>query len=228
MRRFQAGVSLISLMVGLAISMFAVMGALALYRSASLNMFGNGGLVRNAAQDGQLASGLLSAQIALQGAGYGISNAASGTDLLLLGNGSISNGRLSGTPTTILNSATSGNLLVWGEQINGVYRCQALLIDSNDKSLRLYKSSGSCSPLASNWNGAMGWSSSTLIAPHVLSQAPRLSLRGNAGCWPYGAVPNTISSLAAPSAPLELQLGYDTSTAGASNTYTLCLSNFRS
>lgn len=224
----QRGVSLISLMVGLAISMFAVLGALALYRSAGKAMYDQGGLVRNASIDGQLASGLLSAQMALQGAGYGISNAASGTDLLLLANASFANDRLSGDIRPPSVAGATGNALVWAEQSGGSYRCFALLIDTQNRSVRLLQAANACSPLSGSWNAALNWSSRSLVAPDLLAQAPQLNLRSGAACWPFGALPSTISSVAAPSAPLELRLSYEGSSAGLANTYTLCLANFRS
>lgn len=67
--RRQAGYSLISMMVGLVISLLTVGAMLAIYKIA-IEVSGNAS--RSAQRDGQTASALLAAQIELQQAGFGI------------------------------------------------------------------------------------------------------------------------------------------------------------
>ena len=84
----QSGISLISLMVGLLISLLAILLVMTLYKlviGVSINSIGT------SQRDGQLASALLATQIELQQAGYGIERAVGTPDATLL---SISN-----TPT---------------------------------------------------------------------------------------------------------------------------------
>ncbi len=227
----QLGLSLISLMVGMVISLIAVLGALALYRSTTQTVFGAGGLVRSSIQDGQLATGLLSAQIALQGAGYGISSPSSGNHLLLISNAVLnaSTGKLDGTVLAINGAAQSGNALVWvhnpGLSANTAsYSCGALLSDSSNKALYLLQSSTGCHPLSANWK-TISWTSRALVEDQVLAQAVTLSARNGSNCWPYGAVPETISKLSAPAASVSVSLGYASSVSGSSNTYISCLAN---
>lgn len=227
----QRGLSLISLMVGMVISLIAVLGALALYRSTTQTVFGTGGLVRSSIQDGQLATGLLSAQIALQGAGYGISSPSSGNHLLLISNAVLnaSTGKLGGTVVAINGAAQSGNALVWvhnpGLSANTAsYSCGALLSDSSNKALYLLQASSGCHPLNSNWK-TISWTSRALVEDQVLAQAVTLSARNGSNCWPYGAVPETISKLSAPAASVSVSLGYASSVSGSSNTYISCLAN---
>lgn len=233
-RWHQAGVSLVSLMVGMAISMFAVLGALALYRSTTQTVFGDGGLVRSSVQDGQLASGLLSAQIALQGAGFGIASPTSGAHLLLISNALLNPDtlKLSGTVETIGAVAKSGNALVWlanpGLSANNAdYRCHGLVSDATSKAFYLIQSSGACHPLTTQWS-SITWLRRTLVDAHVQAQAISLNVRNASNCWPYGAVPKTISSFDPPTASVMVQLGYSGSVAGTSNTYTSCLANLSS
>ncbi|WP_263571495.1 PilW family protein [Roseateles oligotrophus] len=226
--------SLISLMVGMAISMFAVLGALALYRSTTQTVFGDGGLVRSSLQDGQLASGLLSAQITLQGAGYGITTPATGTHMLLLSNALLNPDTLvlSGTVVAINATAKSGNALVWisnpGLSANSAdYRCLGLVSDTSTKALYMIQSSGACSPLTTQWS-TITWLRRTLVDANVQAQAVTLSAQNASNCWPYGAVPKTISSFDPPAASVMVKLGYSGSVTGASNTYTSCLANLSS
>ncbi|MDC8773098.1 PilW family protein [Roseateles albus] len=232
--RSQAGLSLVSLMVGMAISMFAVLGALALYRSTTQTVFGGGGLVRNSLQDGQLASGLLSAQIALQGAGYGISSPVTGTHLLLLSNASLNPNTLilSGTVVAVGAAASSGNALVWianpGLSASSAdYRCLGLVSDPSTKALYMIQSSGACSPLTTQWS-TITWLRRTLVDANVQAQAVTMSVQNASNCWPYGAVPKTISSYDPPAASVQVKFGYSGSVTGSSNTYTSCLANLSS
>lgn len=233
-RRTQSGLSLVSLMVGMAISMFAVLGALALYRSTTQTVFGEGGLVRSSLQDGQLASGLLSAQIALQGAGYGIAAPTSGTHLLLLSNASLNPDTLvlSGTLQTIGAAVKSGNALVWianpGLSANSAdFRCLGLVSDTTSKALYMIQSSGACHPLTTQWS-QITWLRRTLVDANVQTQAVSLSAQNASNCWPYGSVPKAISGFDPPTASVMIKLGYSGSVSGASNTYTSCLANLSS
>jgi Tfp pilus assembly protein PilW len=232
--RAQAGLSLISLMVGMAIAMFAVLGALALYRSTSQTVFGDGGLVRSSLQDGQLATGLLSAQIALQGAGYGIASPASGTHLLLLSNALLNEDTLvlSGTVLPIGSAPKSGNAIVWisnpGLSASSAdYRCMGLVSDASTKALYMIQSSGACQPLNTQWN-TITWLRRTLVDANVQAQAVTLSVQNASNCWPFGAVPETISKFSPPLASVMVKLGYSGSVTGTSNTYTSCLANLSS
>jgi len=233
-RFLQSGLSLISLMVGMVISMMAVLGALALYRSTTQTVFGDGGLVRNSVQDGQLASGLLSAQIALQGAGYGLASPSTGSHFLLLTNALLNPDAmtLSGTVVNVTAAAQNGNALVWisnpNQSANSAdYRCSGLVSDPSTRALYLIQSSGACNPLTTQWS-KITWLRRTLIESSVLAQAVTLSVQKDSACWPFGAVPQAISKVAAPSASVTVRLGYGSSVTGSSNTYTSCLANLSS
>lgn len=223
------GVTLVSLMVGMVIALFAVIAALSLYRNAMRTVYAGGGLVPGAAQEGQLASGLLSAQIALQGAGFGISGAASGSQLLLLSGGTLAGQVLGGTVVALQSTRQGGNALVWASNpaqsaSTAAYVCQALLSDTATRALYLLQAHGNCHPLTTQWR-QVTWRQTTLVAPAVLDRAVSLSARSGSNCWPFGALPKTMSSLDPPAASVEVQLGYGTGVSGVGNSYTLCLAN---
>ncbi|MEJ6004115.1 hypothetical protein WG899_01030 [Paucibacter sp. AS339] len=233
-RQHQSGLSLVSLMVGMVISMMAVLGALALYRSTAQTVFGDSGLVRNSVQDGQLASGLLSAQIGLQGAGYGLTLPTTGTHFFLLSNALLNPDTLtlSGTVVNITAAAQSGNAVVWISNPNqsantADYRCSGLVSDASTRAFYLIQSSGACNPLSTQWS-KITWLRRTLVESSVLTQAVTLSVQKDSSCWPYGAVPQTISKVAAPTASVMIKIGYGSSVTGSSNTYTSCLANLSS
>lgn len=230
----QQGVSLVGLMVGMAISLLAILGALSLHETASRTLFGAGGLVVSANQDGQLASGLLTAQIALQGAGFGLATPAANSQLLLLTGASFDGEtfKLLGTRATINATAQAGNAVVWvhnpGLSADATqHRCLALLSDPESRAFYLLQSNGACQPLAAQWN-QVTWKRQTLVSTGLMSQAVALSVRNASACWPYGAVPEAIAKIAPPSASVSVSLSYASSVTGSGNTYTSCLANLSS
>jgi hypothetical protein len=223
------GVTLVGLMVGMVIALFAVIAALSLYRNAMRTVYAEGGLVPGAALEGQLASGLLSAQIALQGAGFGIGGAAAGSQLLLLSGSTLAGQALGGTVVALTSARQNGNALVWTSNPalsanTATYVCQALLSDPTTRALYLLQASGNCHPLTKQWS-QVTWTQTTLVAPAVLASAVSLSARSDSNCWPFGAVPKVMSTLDPPAASVEVQLGYGTGVSGVGNSYTLCLAN---
>jgi hypothetical protein len=249
MRSQQRGVTLISLMVGLVISMIALLGVLTVYKNAIRNVFGSAGMVPSAAQDGQLSSGLLSAQMVLQDAGFGIGAAAaassssaaststaatSANNLALLSSATFDAGsqQLSGTANAISATASTGNVLLWESNPNPTsasasYMCMGLFSDSATNALYLLKATNACHPIASSWNNVT-WRKSALIAAGSVAQAVSFAVKNGMTCWPFGAIPKTISGIEPPSAAVQATLSYTNSTVGSSNSYAICLSNFSS
>ncbi len=248
---------MISLMVGLVISMIALLGVLTVYKNAIRNVFGSSGMVPSAAQDGQLSSGLLTAQMVLQDAGFGVgavaaassssaassatstaattSAAATSANNLALLSGATFDGasqQLSGTVNAISAAASAGNVLLWESNPNlasasASYACMGLFSDSATNALYLLKATNACHPIASSWNNVT-WSKSTLIAAGSVAQAVSFAVKNAVDCWPFGAIPKTISGIAPPSAAVQATLSYQNSTVGSSNSYAICLSNFSS
>ena len=126
----QRGITLISLMTGLAISMVLVLATLMLFQ----RMVRATTAARSDAQaDAQRTAAFLSAGIAAQEAGYGIDAAQAGTHLVVLKDAKLDGSTLSGTlasPGTPASPGDIGNAVVWAENATGARRCSALLAPS--------------------------------------------------------------------------------------------------
>ena len=122
-RNAQQGVTLISLLIGMLISIFSVLSILALYKnlvSVSISA------TADASHDGQVATALLTAQLELQNAGYGIANA----------------------DELHLNTNDDGSEIRWRYYDNGAYQCRSIreiAIDDNTRSLELFEANKNCS-----------------------------------------------------------------------------------
>lgn len=120
----QRGITLISLMTGLVISMVLVLATLMLFQ----RMVRASTAARMDAQaDAQRSAAFLSAGIAAQEAGYGIDAAQAGTHLVVLTNAALDGSTLSGTSASL---GATGNAVVWAENATGARRCSALLAPS--------------------------------------------------------------------------------------------------
>ena len=122
----QRGITLISLMTGLAISMVLVLATLMLFQ----RMVRATTAARSDAQaDAQRSAAFLSAGIAAQEAGYGIDAAQAGTHLVVLKDAKLDGSTLSGT---LASPGDIGNAVVWAENATGTPqpRCSALLAPS--------------------------------------------------------------------------------------------------
>lgn len=162
-------------MVGLVISMIVILGMLAVYKTTIHIAVGSG---QDAKHDGELASGLLAAQMQLQGAGFRITNASYGTHLQVLSGASLSTdgGSLTGAN---VNAGTNGNAVVWASvALDGSTRCGALLPAGSGAGLAY--SSASCSDAA-------GWSVATWTAPSVLVAKGDIQVTAQTSpCKPFG------------------------------------------
>lgn len=123
----QRGITLISLMTGLAISMVLVLATLMLFQ----RMVRATTAARMDAQaDAQRTAAFLSAGIAAQDAGYGIDAAQVGTHLVVLKDAKLTGSTLSGTQVSSTQDSPDniGNAVVWAENAMGTQRrCSALL-----------------------------------------------------------------------------------------------------
>ena len=129
----QRGITLISLMTGLAISMVLVLATLMLFQ----RMVRATTAARSDAQaDAQRSAAFLSAGIAAQEAGYGIDAAQAGTHLVVLEDAKLDGSTLSGTSVSQGRTPNivdhKGYAVVWAENATGTPqpRCSALLAPS--------------------------------------------------------------------------------------------------
>lgn len=131
--RRQKGVSLLSLMIGLLISMIAILGMMSLFSTAVKNTTQSS---RDARITGERTSGLLVASMHLQSAGYGVTNTNRADHLLLLSSATFSNKRISGT--TIGGDGT-GNALVWMNNPGAQNQCTGLYAPAGADEKGLYE-----------------------------------------------------------------------------------------
>lgn len=119
----QNGISLISLMIGLAISMIVILGMLAVYKT-TIKVTATAG--RGATTDGQRLSALFASQTLLQEAGFGINGAALGSDLLVLTGAALgADNKLTGASAGTA-APLAGNAIVWGTKAGADYKCNGL------------------------------------------------------------------------------------------------------
>jgi len=149
----QRGVSLISLMVGMVISLIVILGMLAVYKT-TIGVTVQAG--QGATTDGQRLSALLSAQTVLQGAGYGIDGAALGKDLVVLAGAGLDGGKTLTGASAGTAAPLEGNAIVWGTKIDadGSYECSGFYAPATGGLVRL--PAVACNS-AGNWN-SVGWS----------------------------------------------------------------------
>jgi len=146
------GESLISLMVGLLISVVVALAMLSMFKVTS-RYGGQAG--QDAAADAQLTSALLRAGLAAQDAGFGIATPTLGTHLKVIAAATLTGSALSGTAA---NSTGSGNGVVWAMTTNGSTQCAGLYFkDASDGSGGLYY----LGPVACSAGDVSGWNTMT-------------------------------------------------------------------
>jgi hypothetical protein len=193
--RPSAGFTLISMLVGLVIGILSIASMLVMYRV----LIGTAYQVKTKAMtDGELATSSVASQEQLQQAGFGVTGAALGTDLVLLSNAALAGGKLSGTAATSYGSTLTGNAVIWGYNPTGAsatfnaasYVCEGLIVTSSGLQ---WLSPVSCS-------NAAQWQSLSWQAPNQLASSGRsIGTTSNfvmapATCWPYGQT-TAISSV---------------------------------
>ena len=162
----QQGATLISLMIGMLISIVSALGILSLYKNlvtVSINA------TADASHDGQIATALMTVQLELQNAGYGIKNADSAH----------------------LNASTAGDEIRWRFLDNGKYQCRAIkeiAIDANTRALNLLEAATNCT--ATSDLSALQWAPVTTLTK-IHRQEPMNAQIFNfaistASCSPYG------------------------------------------
>lgn len=132
----QRGMSLISVMIGLTISLIVSMTILSLYRQSSVS---SNTSTESSLKMTSMSTALITASNALQKAGYFV-DVGSPTDinnnLVLLSNAQINNGTINGnvvqTPTAIGQTSVSGNALIWAwkDELNAPVQCSGLIMQN--------------------------------------------------------------------------------------------------
>lgn len=145
----QQGVSLISLMIGLLVSMIVVLGMVTIFRNTIQAVVPASEAARS---DSERISGLLSAHMMLHDAGFGIDSASYGAHLLVWESASLADGTLNGNPIN-LGADEQGNAIAWSKQVEGDYLCEGLFADGKGGLLRISSESKSCDNVSSGITG---------------------------------------------------------------------------
>lgn len=211
----QRGLSLVGLMVGLLLSMIGILAGMMLYQN----------MVRvsiesrtDAAQDGQLASAMLSLQLELQSAGYGISSDEAGTHLQLV----------AGPPQT----------LYWRYREAATFICRGFRVEDIENNTRrqlqlLALPAASCNA-SGVLSGLPNWAVTSVLAEFRASVAAKASLPAitvNAGvqeCFPYGmgeAADHQLVTITADNAARRAAVDEGTAVPNAPIVYNFCLPN---
>ena len=215
--RTQRGVSLISTLIGMVIAMIAVTAVMAAYQNTLATIVP---ATQNAQTDGQRVAGLLRANKLLQGAGYGITAATFGTDIVVLSGAGLSGSTLSGTSQT--GSTAVGNAVVWGMDTGVGYTCEGLYAASTGGLRRLVPVT--CT--AATQFGSLTWTAETMVddtRTHTMTAVSE-------SCNPYGVAEGTDGAAVG---DRTVTMSTTMSTQDASNAFadvpvslTTCLANF--
>ena len=213
----QRGTTLISLMIGLAISMIVVLATMMLFQRTSRV---TGEARRDAQADAQRSAAFLAANMALQEAGYGINAAQTGTHLVVLRGAKLTGTAMTGT--TVAVGATDGTAVVWAENTTGTTHCSGLLALNGNEPAGLRKLGPATCNDASNF-AAVAWPS------QALSKTPVTFKWEAASCSSFGIAPITPASTPASGAGAGTQQVLLTLSSANSNGVTLqtsqCLTN---
>ena len=181
--RAQRGVTLIGLMVGLLITSIVVLSTFILYRTIVHITVDS---TESARRDADLMSGMLAANMRLQGAGFGVVDAAYGTHLLVIKNATIpkNGGGMSGSA----QSATppiEGNAVVWSStDLDGSNLCEALVPTPTDSG---QSATGMSYTYASPCSGVAQWQSLPWKAPSPIIVKAKVDVAVKpTACKPFG------------------------------------------
>lgn len=167
LKKHQAGMSLVGLMIGMLLSTLGLLAATNMYHSMVEVAIDT---KIDAQHDGQLASAMLTVQLELQNAGFGIESAATADHL----------------------QVTDTNILDWRSQlVAGVYTCRRLIYINDSLLLQ----DGSNCGAGPNFAG-VNWSTLATLAVFNsanTSGAPEISFEANTEeCYPFGRTTSAV------------------------------------
>lgn len=176
------GATLISLMVGMTLSMLLVSAMMLVFRNLART---TGEALQDARYDNGLVAGFLSSGLALHEAGFGVLNARLGTHLIVVRDASLDEGPLQGS-VVASGAERSGNLVVWQQKLGSTLQCSGLLAPSEGGLLRLQPVD--CEH-PDQW-ATLNWQS-LILAPALVPASPSITitateLSGANSCAPFG------------------------------------------
>jgi hypothetical protein len=218
--RRQSGESLVSLMVGLLVSMLVALAMVSMFKVSNRFTSQAG---QDAAADAQVTSALLRAGIATQDAGFGLADAAFGVQLKVLADAALAGSTLSGSAVA---NGSSGNAVLWAMQTGANPQCAGLLYqDASNGTGGLYY----LGPVACSSGNVSGWSALAWTStPWVERPASQASAAYNQTKISFSAVSSACKpfGLTANSGKLLITIA-STNRSGAAITEQQCLFNFK-
>jgi hypothetical protein len=169
----QRGISLISLMVGVTISLITAVAMLTMFRHA-IKITAD--TTKMSKQDGERSSAMTIAPMLLQDAGFGINNAAVGSNIVALSGATLTGATLAGTA-----GGANANAVVWRHQTGATLQCSALLA-TPEKGLSLLGPI-TCAALAD-------WSTASWTAQPLASLGTFNFILTTTPCTQYGYASN--------------------------------------
>lgn len=211
-RLMQRGATLISTMIGLLLGLFAVLSVMTLYKTQVNQTFQTR---TNTSIDGQVAAALMTTQLEVQRAGFGVEvvaavspavtpnsclgtatagpNGTANTDVVLLSGATLTGNTLAGTAQTIGMTAVTGNAVVWHSvDASAASTCSGLIAVGGG--LKLLPSV-TCTD-ATTW-ASWTWTAASVqdvVVPGTLSAGKAMAFSAKmASCTPFGR--GTLSSV---------------------------------
>jgi len=185
-KSWQRGVTMLSLMIGMVISLIATIGLLAVYRDAlHVTVYAQA----STTTDSQLAGVLMRTAASAEDAGYGIASPAYGTHLVAINGATMSAGKLSGTSATV--PASAANAVVWATMNGATMQCAGFYSPASGG--LQYLNPTACAN-ATAWN-TLAWVATPVtgqLQPTITPQAINFGIT-QAACEPYG-ITNTQGS----------------------------------
>lgn len=185
MKRHAQGATLVSLMVGLTLSMLVVAAMMLVMRNLA---YTTGEARRDAQVDDNLVASLLSAGLTMHEAGFNIKDAKMGNALIVADQAVLQDGTLTGTLATATEFKYVGNLMVWMQDLSGTKQCSGLLAETTGSLLRLTPQN--CTDI-SQW-ASLNWKTSVVARPTEPKQDPspfklKMTVKEKANtCAPFG------------------------------------------
>lgn len=244
-----AGFSLISLMVGVLVAVLATLGMLSLYKAVVQSVYNpNSGVQNIATRQRHTETGLMTIQVAMQNAGFGLVSPAvnhyfilaSGTQVGIQSGSAVL--QTPGTQVSIGSTAVSGNAVFWEENPSlsansSQWVCHGVVSDLGSYALYFLTSTQPCEPLSSAWSSQV-WQVVRIVAPGVYTSPLSFSAQILATpCTPFGSeIPtSTLAAINSGAAAINqssshtagLQISLNWAGGSGHTPWVSCLMNFR-
>ena len=221
----QGGFSLLSLMIGLVISLIVLLATLIVFKNMVRTSVSSR---EDSSSDSQRMSSVLGAQIYLQGAGYGLSTATVGTDIVVLSAATYDATTTKLDGGTAVAAGAAGNAVIWGRDTGSGYQCEGLYAPATGGLWHLLPVT--CASASASWSSAT-WSTVVLDdSPRSITQITLTEPGG--GCTPFGITGSgrALVTLSTATTRLNHNINDNTTSTAAQQTYeaSSCLANFAS